>query len=217
MSAATSPRLAPLAADKWGQEGRDLLRGRVAAADQYLSGGIDAPEMPGILGLLGHHPRLAGNWLAFSGDLLDDPVLDPRDRELLILRVAWRTQSRYEWAQHARMAAAAGLDAERIAAAAGDIDAPVWTDRDRDLLRSVDEMIEGFQVGEGTWTRLAEHFDESQLIELLFVVGSYLCLALVLNSTGLQPDARPGDHGEPIHLPGLADLPGLPDVPGLED
>lgn len=191
MTAPTPPRLAPLTAETMAEEGRALLRGHLAAADRYLTGEPDAPPMPGILGLLGHHPRLAANWLALSGGILDDPVLDPRDRELLILRVGWRTQCRYEWAQHTRMARTAGLSEEEVTAVAGDPSAALWGDRDRDLLVAVDQMIDGHRVEDATWERLADQFDERQLLEILFVVGSYLCLALVLNSVGLEPDPHP--------------------------
>jgi 4-carboxymuconolactone decarboxylase len=201
VSTAVPPRLLPLERDGWEPESRDLLRGRLAAADQYLTGHADAPPIPAILGLLGHHPRLAGNWLAFSGDLLDHPELDPCDRELLILRVGWRTQCDYEWTQHARMGRRAGLSAAQIDAIAGDIDAYPGVERERDLLRAADQMIDRFQVDDGTWARLAAHYDERQLLELLFVVGSYLCLALVLNSTGLVPEPA-ADDGERIDLPG---------------
>jgi len=34
---------------------------------------------------------------------------------------------------------------------------------------------------------LAAHFDKRQLLEICFVVGSYACLAMVLNSAGLIP------------------------------
>jgi alkylhydroperoxidase family enzyme len=182
-------RLAPLAPDAWAAEERDLLRGHLGAADRYLTGRADAPPMPGILGIFGHHPRLAANWLALSGGMLDDPVLDPRDRELLVLRVAWRTQSRYEWAQHVRLAASAGLSPDEIAAVAGELDLTVWPERDRWLLAAADQLIDVHRVDDATWERLAVQFDERALIELLFVVGSYLCLALVLNSVGLEPDA----------------------------
>jgi 4-carboxymuconolactone decarboxylase len=180
-------RLVPLTADGLDCADRELLRGRVAVADRYLTGLPDAPPMPGVLGLLGHHPRLAADWLAFSGGLLDDPALDPRDRELLILRVAWRADCRYEWEQHARMAVAAGLTAEQVAAVAEPTSA-CWDDGQRDLLAAVDEMLDGHRVGDRTWGRLAARFDERALLEVLFVIGSYVCLALVLNSAGLEPD-----------------------------
>jgi 4-carboxymuconolactone decarboxylase len=201
-----APRLAPVTAARLGREGRELLTGRLAAADRYLSGGPEAPPMPAILGLLGHHPALAANWLAWNAGLLEAPVLDPRDRELLVLRVGWRAQCRYEWAQHVRMALDAGLTPEQVAAVAseGDDDSdartPVWSDRDRHLLAAADQMVVDHRVDDVTWRGLAAHFDEAQLLELLFVVGSYLCLALVLNSVGLVPD--PGTDEGPGRLPG---------------
>jgi AhpD family alkylhydroperoxidase len=158
--------------------------------------------MPGILGLLGHHPRLAADWLAFSGGLLDDPVLDPRDRELLVLRVGWRTQCRYEWAQHVRMAREAGLSAEQVAAVAGPVDAPCWGDHQRDLLTAADQLVAAHRIDDPTWRRLAARLDERALLELLFVVGGYLCLALVLNGAGLEPDPGADGAGHPA-LPAL--------------
>jgi AhpD family alkylhydroperoxidase len=187
----TVPRLTPLRAPELTDGTREMLRGNLAVADRYLTGRPDAPPLPAILGLLGHHPRLAAHWLALSGGMLDDPVLAPRDRELLILRVAWRTDCRYEWAQHARMGRAAGLTAEEVAAVAGALDAAPWTADDRDLLAAADQMVAARRVDDPTWKRLADRFDERELVELLFVVGTYLCLALVLNSAGLEPEPEP--------------------------
>jgi 4-carboxymuconolactone decarboxylase len=188
--------LKPLTAQSMTDESRELLRGNLSVADRYLTGDPDAPPMPHILGLLGHHPRLAANWLALSGGILDDPVLDPRERELLILRVGWRTHCRYELEQHVRMARAVGLSEDEIAAVAGDPDSPFWGSRDRDLLCAVDQMVDDFRVEDATWDRLAAQFNEPELLEMLFVVGTYLCLALVLNSVGLEADAHPHDNGD---------------------
>jgi 4-carboxymuconolactone decarboxylase len=200
VTSADRSRLAPLAAEGLNGADRELLRGRVSVADRYLSGLPDAPPMPGILGLLGHHPALGANWLSFSAGLLEDPVLEPLDRELLILRVAWRTQCRYEWAQHARMALSAGLTAEQVAAVASPADVACWSPAQQDLLLAADQMIEGHRVADATWERLAGRFDQRALLEVLFVIGSYVCLALVLNSAGLEPD--PGADHDGAELPG---------------
>lgn len=196
----TSAGLAP--------EGRAQLRGRLAAVDRYLDAGPGATPLPGIIGLLGHHPALAARWLSWNAGLLEAPLLDARDRELLILRVGWRAQCRYEWAQHVAMAEQAGLTPEQVAAVAtgsagdgGDNgDGDPWSPRDRLLLAAADQMVAGHRVDDATWRGLAAHFDEPQLLELLFVVGSYLCLALVLNSVDLAPD--PGTDDGPGRLPG---------------
>lgn len=43
-----------------------------------------------------------------------------------------------------------------------------------------------------TWVGLAEHLDNKQLLELLFVIGSYFMLAWIFNSTGLEMEERFG-------------------------
>lgn len=193
------PRLGPLPAAEWTREERELLRGGLARADRYLSGDADAPPMPPILGLLARHPRIGGRWLAFSGTLLDHGLLDPRDRELLILRVGWRTRCRYQWAQHVGIGQAAGLTPEQIAAVPDGAQSGAWTDRQRDLLRAADQLLDDHVIDDDTWERLAVRLDERQLLELTFVVGSYACLAMVLNSAGLEPPVGPDLRAVPDH------------------
>jgi 4-carboxymuconolactone decarboxylase len=190
-----APRLGPLPAAEWTQEDRELLSGNLARADRYLSGAPDAPPMPAILGLFARHPRVTAPWLAFSGTLLDAGTLDPRDRELLILRVGARTGSRYEWAQHVGIGQAVGLTREEITAVPDGPQSRLWTDRQRGLLLAADQLLDDHVIDDATWERLASWLDERQLLELTFVVGSYACLAMVLNSAGLEPLPDPtGDH-----------------------
>ncbi|MFD0691671.1 carboxymuconolactone decarboxylase family protein [Actinomadura fibrosa] len=196
----------PLAADEWTDEQRELLRGGLARADRYLTGDAGAPPPP-ILGLLARHPRVGAPWLAFSGTLLDGGTLDPRDRELLILRVGWRTRCHYQWAQHVGMAEAAGLSPGQIAAVPRGADAGVWSERDRDLLRAADQLVDGHTVDDAVWRRLAGRFDERRLLELLFVVGGYVCLAMVLNSVGLRPAGGPDLDADADAVPGPAGTP----------
>jgi alkylhydroperoxidase family enzyme len=64
-----------------------------------------------------------------------------------------------------------------------------WAPLDHDLLGAVDELVDGYVVSDDTWARLAAQLDERQLIELVFVVGTYTALAMAFNSFGLQLDA----------------------------
>ncbi|MFC8045474.1 carboxymuconolactone decarboxylase family protein [Nocardia sp. NPDC057353] len=184
----SEPRLPLLPPEQWDDTARELLRGRVGMADRYLSGAPDAPPLPNILGVLGHHPELAAAWLGYNGLLLERGTLDPRARELLILRVAWRTGCRYEWEQHVRIALRHGLSPAEIAAIRHGPDAAIWPRPDALLLRAADELLAGHRVGDDTWRELAAQHDAAELLELLFVAGSYLCLALVANSADLRPD-----------------------------
>jgi 4-carboxymuconolactone decarboxylase len=56
---------------------------------------------------------------------------------------------------------------------------------------AADDMIDRSVVSDATWGQLRPHFDDKQLIELLYVVGAYVCLAVVTNSIGLTPDPNP--------------------------
>ncbi|MBO0855584.1 MAG: carboxymuconolactone decarboxylase family protein [Nocardia sp.] len=193
----SGPRLAPLPPGQWDDRARDMLRGKVSMAEKYLSGEPGAPPMPNILGVLGHHPELASAWLSYNGALLERSTLDARYRELVILRVALRTGSEYEWIQHVRIGAAAGLTAEQIERVRLDPAASPAPPAERLLVAAADELVDGHTLTDATWAALTQHFGTRELLELLFVAGSYLCLALVFNTVGLQID--PGT-GLPEHL-----------------
>jgi alkylhydroperoxidase family enzyme len=125
--------------------------------------------------------------LAFSAALLESRSLSARDRELLILRVGLRTGCRYLWSQHVTMAGPAGLSEAEVDAVGDGPDSDIWSERDRDLLLTADELLGTQVVSDSTWDRLTHYFDEADLLEILFFIGSYICLAMVLNSAGLEP------------------------------
>jgi alkylhydroperoxidase family enzyme len=185
-----TPRLRPLPPDRWDDDVRAALRDGFTpeAADRYLSGRPDALPMPNAVSTLLHHPRLARRWLAFNSVLLFAPALDVRLRELMILRVAWRTGAPYEWAQHVRLAQGCGVTADEIDAIGAPLDAGPWSALEADVLAATDELLAGYRIDDRTWERLAVHLDEQQLTELVFVVGAYTCLAMAFNSFALELD-----------------------------
>jgi 4-carboxymuconolactone decarboxylase len=194
-------RLPPLPAEQWDDDARAMLRGHVKQADRYLSGDADAPPLPNVLGVLGNHLRLASSWLSYNGVLLDDPALDPRLREVLVLRVAWRSRSEYEWIQHVRIGRRLGLSDAHIEALTSPSPSEIWTPLERLLLEAADQLLDRRHINDDTWAALAAHLDARQLLEVPFVVGSYLCLAMVFNSVGLELDADMDPDSAP-RLPG---------------
>jgi 4-carboxymuconolactone decarboxylase len=184
---APGTRLAPIPYAEWDEQTRTVLLSHLRRPELYLSGAPDAPPMPVVLELFAHHLALSETWLTFTDMLAGEHArLDPGQRELLILRVAWRTGSGYEWHQHRRMGADAGLSDAQLAAVPEGAGAGVWSTLERALLRAVDEMIDDFCVGDDTWASLASALEPAQVFEVLFVIGGYLSLAGVLNSVGLR-------------------------------
>ncbi len=196
-------RLPPIPFADWDEETRAVLLAHLRRPEIYLSGGPDAPPMPIVLELFAHHVPLSETWLTFSDMLASgESRLEPTHRELLILRVAWRTRSGYEWNQHHRIGRESGLSDAQLAAVPEGAGASVWSPLEAGLLTAVDEIVDGFCVGHETWSTLASSLEPSQLFELLFVIGGYLALAGVLNSMGLRGEL-PAEHG-PGPMPGTA-------------
>jgi alkylhydroperoxidase family enzyme len=189
-------RIGPLGRSELDPDTVATLLGFFPRAAKYLDDRPDAPPMPPILGLLGRHTAIAGPWLGYNRALLERGELEPRERELLILATARRAGSTYLWQEHVGMAAAAGLTTDEIGAIAG-TEESVLSPRDTALLGAVDELFADRTVSDGTWRALVDYYDERELIEVLFVIGTYLCLAMVLNSVGLDAESDRGKENRP--------------------
>lgn len=182
-----TPRIGPLPRDQWDAESEAAIRAAMpaVAADRFLE--PDAPPLTNGISSMLHHPRLAAAFLAFNGQLLWEPVLDPRVRELVVLRVARHTRSSYEWVQHAKLSQRYGVSAAEVdAIAAGDDSG--WTPFEATVLDATDQLLNGYQVDDDTWERLADAMDQRTLLELLFVVGTYTALAMVFNGIDIELD-----------------------------
>ena len=127
-----------------------------------------------------------GTHLLFKGDI------PAREREIVILRVGWRSQSEYEFGQHTVIGQASGLTDEEIARLAHP-ELDDWSDNDAALVRLADELCAGDIVTDETWQTLSNQWKEAELLELLMVAGFYRLVSGLLNSAGvaLEP-STPG-------------------------
>ncbi|MCX3289954.1 carboxymuconolactone decarboxylase family protein [Streptomyces sp. NEAU-H22] len=173
----TRPRLEPLPEEQWDPRTRELL----AFAPHDPGGGV-----PNIFTTLVRHPDLYEQFLPFGGQLLGGGRLPGDVRELLILRTAWNTGSRYEWGRHLPLARAADLPDADIDRIGEGPEAPGWTDLQRHLIRAADELHDGATMSDVTWMGLAEHFGDAELIEIAMLVGQYHMVAFFLNATGVE-------------------------------
>jgi 4-carboxymuconolactone decarboxylase len=175
----TGPRITPLPPDQWDDRLRRLL--------EASPGGTDEPMH--IFATLARNPELFRRWIGFGGALLYGQ-LPRRLCELVILRTAFRFDGRYEWAQHVEMAAAAGVTHDEMAALGGEVDSLPWNALERAVIRAVDETKDAGAVSDVTWATLSASMDESELLELLMLIGHYLMLTFVLRSIGTEVEPR---------------------------
>lgn len=169
----SKPRVEPLAESELPEEVRTA----------FGQGSVD-----NIFRTLAHHPKLLKRWLVFGNHILAKSSLAPRERELAILRVGWLCQAGYEWGQHVLIGRKSGLTDEEIERIPKGPDAPGWSSQDRVILRACDELRGDSFISDATWAELANFYETEQLFDLIFTVGQYNMVSMVLNSLGVQLD-----------------------------
>jgi alkylhydroperoxidase family enzyme len=173
-------RLAPIPYDDWDFE---------ALAE--ISPGIKPPELS-VVGFFAHHPELARSFLAWNHYVNSRRSSLPRHvREVAILRVAWRRRSRYEWAQHLRIARRAGVDEGTIA----NIRSGKRSGFEGLLIAAVDEVTDSSALTDPTYAGLAAELSERQLIDLIFLIGTYSTLSMAFNTFRVELDPGLDDEG----------------------
>jgi uncharacterized protein YceH (UPF0502 family) len=172
----STARVAPLADEELDEQQRELLSGVVAPGPGRTEN---------IFRTLVRHSGLFRKWMPFGGKLLNGK-LPARERELAILRVGWLCQAEYEWGQHVPIGKRAGLTDEEIARIPGGAKTEGWSELDQAILRATDELHDDACIADATWARLAQEYDDKQLIELVMVVGHYHLVSMALNTLGVQ-------------------------------
>ena len=139
--------------------------------------------------MVAHAESAYGPWLGYGGALLTQLELDPLLRELAILQVAREVGSQYEWVQHDSIARAVGAtDAQIDAIQAGRDDDSAF-DADQSLvLRFTRTTVNEGAASEDLVAEAADRLGTRQVVELLLVIGNYTAIAMLIASTGLEPD-----------------------------
>ena len=110
------------------------------------------------------------------------------DTELVILRVAWRCRSVYEWRQHVPLALRIGLTPEQIRAVAAGDSTNGLGERQRALLAVTDDLLGQRAISEPTWRSVRATLTDRELIELCLLVGHYQGLASAIGGLAIAPE-----------------------------
>jgi 4-carboxymuconolactone decarboxylase len=185
------PRIKPIEEKDWTSVERELLAPIKA----------ERGSVPNIYATLARHSRLFTPRLIFGRYIQRGSTLPARDREILILRIAWLSSGEYEWAAHTTIGIQNGLAKEDIQRIAKGTQAREWIAFDSALVRATDELYRNFFISDQTWNNLAARYDTHQMMDLVMTVGGYQILAMALNSFGVQ--LEPGEAGFPTRVGSL--------------
>jgi 4-carboxymuconolactone decarboxylase len=157
------------------------------------------PEQAGLVGdwthlvfsrVLARHPGMYRSFVPFIEQLIARTTLPPRDREVLVLRTLGLSDETYELHHHTMIAVNAGMDPGEIAALAKGEALELF---DTVLIKVAEQLCAGQDLSDATWAALREHYTEAQAMEVVFLVGCYLTMAMLTKTFRMPLEGDEGD------------------------
>lgn len=143
-------------------------------------------DLPEFFSTLIRHPDLLEATMVLGIHLIAKSTLDPRDRELIILRIGWLCQAPYEFGEHVIIAYKLGFTPADVDAIKTGSTDPHWTADERTLLMAVEELHADATISDATWAALSTCYSVQQRIEIPTLAGQYHLNAYIQNSIGLR-------------------------------
>ncbi len=135
-----------------------------------------------------NNPAITLAQSGMAGALMGSKTLDPRLRELVILRTGWRTKSEYEFVQHVGVSRRMKMTDEEILGVRNPAECKAYNDIDRAVIAMADELHDHSQVSAKTWAALEKAFSAAQLVELILVAGFWHMMAGFLKTAEIPLD-----------------------------
>ena len=139
-----------------------------------------------------HSPELMQSWWQMMVVLLSRLQLDPRLRELAILRLFQLTRCAYGFAHHVRISRDLGVSDDDIAALAGYPESDRFSAIERLVLQYTDAVTRLSPDAPALASALRAHLSEREIVELTFCIANWNLMAHVLIplQVELEPAAR---------------------------
>lgn len=132
--------------------------------------------------MVAHSQASVREFVWFGSKLLTKPRLEPRFRELAILRIAQLHGARYEWAHHVPIALQAGVSREQIREIGRWSESPLFADEEKTVLKYTEEVVRNNEPGDDTFGAAARFLDSAGLVELTLSVGYWCMVAKFLRT-----------------------------------
>jgi 4-carboxymuconolactone decarboxylase len=174
------PRIEPVAPDAMNEVAHGLIR--------QLNGSLGAEtpsKLPEYFRTMVKHPSLFRCQLE-TGTAIFTGAIPARERELAVLRVAWLCGAPYAWGEHVALAKRFGISSDEIERVTDGSSASGWSEHESAILRGVEELLDDQAITDATWNRLAQRWDEKQLIEFPTMVGAYVATAFQQNALRMR-------------------------------
>lgn len=179
-----SNRIGPLPREEWDEAAREIFA--YWEGDEARQNGSRSNTMM----VLANHPALAKASLDLGRYFMLESTLSARQIKLILLRVAHRYNSVYQWTHNSLGARQVGISEAEIEAVQVGPSASDWTREDRLLLEVVDATNAGGRISDAVWQDLSAIFDKRQIMDLIQAAGYFTTTAwmLIALEVEVEPD-----------------------------
>jgi len=126
----------------------------------------------------------------YTKALIDNARLPKPAHEVAILVTGAKFDSRYELYAHERVGEAAGLSAEKVATIAAGQRPADLSEEEQAAYDVAVTLAGGRQLPASTYDRAVRAFGEEQTAELIYLVGGYCLVSLLLNAYDVSVPGR---------------------------
>jgi 4-carboxymuconolactone decarboxylase len=132
----------------------------------------------------------------FSGSFYMGTTLDPVLREIAILRVGYVSNSRYETWQHEVAARTLKMSEAQIAAIKqGGKHPTLFSEEQQSVLDFADELTTKVRASDAVLAAVRKFLSDALVLDLILLIGCYMTVCRILETTGVEMDERPQDWG----------------------
>ena len=189
------PRIPPLTPETSTEEADAMF-------ERWRSGPFKGSDQNPVLWTFAHHPQLADLFSALNIHLLSTTTLPLRERQIAIMRTAWLCEARYMWSSHLRTSLRRGLEPELFKPLQMGAADSYFTEFERTVILATEDLVRDRLISAANWAGLAARWDNKQLLDFMFTVGTYVLIAGVMRSTGVQREPELLELGARYGAPG---------------
>jgi len=145
-----------------------------------------------ILRMLSHaSPAVFDGFNRLSQGLMVRSPLDPILREIAVLRVGHLSKAAYEIYHHEAIGRAVGLSDEQLNAVARGQTDPSLTPQQLAVMFFTDDTVLNVRASDASLAAVKQFLSDSELIDLIMLIGCYMMVARLLETTGVEIDQLP--------------------------
>lgn len=186
-------RLEPLPPARLPLSGRAMHHDMTKLIAEHLSGFVSAREDGALIGPfcpLLRFPRFGEPTWGLIKKLIATSRLPAEAREVAVLLTGAQFDARYEIYSHEHVASGTTLSGAKIATLSAGQRPADLTEQESAAFDVTAALLRGRQLPESTYRRAVASFGEDETAELVFLIGGYSVISLLLNAYDMSVPGR---------------------------